>query len=171
MTLKLPPALILFAILPPSLMGQGFGSTFHGVKTVSLRRMLPAAVNLNQKRIKVEATMAMRSGDPDVIVVLKTKLVTAIQRDPRFIIDETNPETILHFVVTNFYVESSHYTIGTGASTTQCTAFTGKMEVSYQALEAGTGAPLDSENLVHAIVNEESNHNSGGGFRDMLKLH
>ena len=169
MTIKLGTALIFFT-LPTFVMGQGFGSMVHAAKTVSLRRLLPATVNLNQKRIRVEATMAMHSNDQDVIVVLKTKLVTAIQRDPRFIIDETKPETLLHFVVTNFYVEQSHYTIGTGASATNCTAFTGKMEVSYQALEATTGAPLDSENLVYAIVNEDPKHSSGG-MRDMLKLH
>jgi hypothetical protein len=159
---RIPAFLVLLVFLPTSSPGQGFGTMVKSAKTVTLQRLLPAVVNLNQKRIRVEATVAIHSIDADIPVVLKTKLVTAIQRDPRFIIDETRPETILHFTVTNYYVESRQTTTGTGAGQVHCTAFTGKLEASYQALEASTGAPLDSENLVYAITTAEPKKATGG---------
>ena len=162
MTRNAVTSLIVFAFLPISLSGQGFGNALTGTKpkTVSVRRLLPATVNLNGKRIRVEATMAVHSANEDVLVVLKTKLVTAIQRDPRFIIDEDKPETLLHFSVTNYYIEPNRYIVGTGPTQNHCTKYSGKMEVSYQALEAVTGAPLDSENLVYTIAPGEAPKNS-----------
>jgi hypothetical protein len=143
-----------FALAAP-VFCQGFGNGLSAPKTVTVQRLLPATVNLNGKRIRIEATAAVHTINQDVPLILKTKLVTAIQKDPRFIVDESRPETILKFTITNFYVEERHYTIGTGTNQTQCTAFTGKMEASYQALEAGTNAPLDSENLVHSMNNDD----------------
>jgi hypothetical protein len=100
-------------------------------------------------------------------LILKTKLVTMIQRDPRFIVDEKNPETILKFVITNVYIDQRNFVVGTGNSTQNCTAYTGKLEVSYQALESGTNAPLDSENLSHAIT-LDNKPETAGGIRGLL---
>jgi hypothetical protein len=152
-----------FALAAP-VFCQGFGSGFSGPKTVTVQRLLPATVNLNGKRIRVEATAAMHAINQDVPLILKTKLVTAIQKDPRFIVDESRPETILRFTITNFYVEERNYTIGSGANQTRCTAFTGKMEASYQALEAGTNAPLDSENLVHSMNNDDQKQDTSSSL-------
>jgi hypothetical protein len=148
--------------------GQGFGNTFSAAKSVTVQRLLPATVNLNGKRIRVEATAAMHTINQDVELVLKTKLVTAIQKDPRFIIDEARPETLLKFTITNYYVEERHYTVGTGQGQTQCTAFTGKLEASYQALEASSGAPLDSENLVYSLNNDDQKQQETLGLGSIL---
>src|SRR5271165_4673064 len=158
MSEKAASILLLFTVFPSSLIGQGFGSLVPGSKpkTVSLPRLLPATVNLNGKHIRVEAVMAIQKNDQNVLVVLKPKLVTAIQKDPRFIIDENKPETVLRFTVTNYYIEPNRYIVGTGATQNHCTKYSGKMEVSYQALEAATGAPLDSENLVYTIAAGEA---------------
>ncbi|MBZ5668009.1 MAG: hypothetical protein LAO30_25920 [Acidobacteriia bacterium] len=121
--------------------------------------MLPAAVNLNQKRIKVAALGAASGIPQDLVLILRTKWVTAIQKDPRFILDERNPETELRFTITNYYVEPR--TIAASGQTPACTFYTGKIEASYQAVEVGTDAPLDSENLSYAI-NEEGTRKSGG---------
>jgi hypothetical protein len=120
-------------------------------KTVAIKRLLPATVNLNEKRIKIEATSATRGASEELVPILKTKLVTMIQRDPRFIVDDQKPETVLSFVVTNSYVEKKAVQCGSGNNVQRVDAFTGKLEVSYQAKEASTKAPLDSENLVYAI--------------------
>ncbi len=121
-------------------------------KEAALKRLLPASVNLNQKRIKVLAIGVSTKIPKDLLDILITKLVTAIQKDPRFILDDRNPETLLKFTVTNYYVERND------VPATQYVAsysyWTGKIEASYQAEEVGTDAPLDSENLVHAITPE-----------------
>jgi hypothetical protein len=145
---------------------QDFGSLVRGPKVVSVKRLLPATVNLNQKRILIVATSAMTGTEADLPNILKTKLVTMIQRDPRFIVDEKKPETILKFVITNSYIEERHMTVGAGSSAQNCTGFTGKLEVSYQALEVGTNAPLDSENLSHAITMDNRTE-SGGGLKSL----
>lgn len=145
-----------------SLQAQDFGGLMRTPKIVVIKRLLPATVNLNRKRIRIEATMAMTGGPQDLPLILKTKLVTMIQRDPRFIVDEKTPETLLKFVITNVYIEQRNFTIGTGNSTENCTAYTGKLEVSYQALEVGTNAPLDSENLSHAITLDNKTDTTGG---------
>jgi tetratricopeptide (TPR) repeat protein len=140
---------------------QGFGGMagLRRAKEASLKRMLPASVNLNQKRIKVSAVGASSSIPQDLLTILRTKLVTSIQKDNRFIIDDRNPETLLNFSVTNFYVEPRTY--AATSSTLACSFYTGKIEASYQAVEVGTEAPLDSENLQYAITEEGPKKNTG----------
>jgi hypothetical protein len=152
---------VLFLFLAEA---QDFGSVFGGPKSVSVKQLLPATVNLNQKRIKIEATAAMAGTAADLPPILKTKLVTMIQRDPRFIVDDKNPETILRFIITNDYIDERRVTTGAGAATQNCQVFTGKLEVSYQAIEASTNAPLDSENLSYAITIEPKKDSGGGAL-------
>jgi hypothetical protein len=161
--------LLLAASVPPTLPGQGFGGTMGmgSPKTVGIKRRLPAAVNLNQKRITVEAASALPA-QSDLVLVLKTKLTTMIQGDSRFIVDNRNPETILRLTVTNSYIDEKKYAVGTGTSAQNCVAFVGKVEVSYQAIDASNQAPLDSENL-KASVSADSGA-STPGLKGMLHL-
>ena len=142
-------------LLPALLHAQGFGGMagLKKTKEVSLKRMLPAAVNLNQKRIKVTAIAASGKTNDDLLTILRTKLVTLIQKDSRFIVDDKNPETLLKFTVTNSYVESR--TMAAAGNVPACTFFTGKIETSYQAIDVSTNAPLDSQNLEFAITQQD----------------
>ena len=148
------PYCVIALGLHPAAGAQGFDT--HIVKKpkeTSLKRLLPAAVNLNQKRIRVEATMAgSTKKDPELLAILKTKLTTTIQKDGRFLIDEKNAETLLKFTITNYYLESRQLAGSKGGP--PCVVWTGKIEASYQAIEVRTGAPLDSENLKHAITSD-----------------
>jgi tetratricopeptide (TPR) repeat protein len=122
---------------------QGFG--LLSKKVVSINRLLPPTVNLKGKKIRVEATAdATQKGSDILLALLKTKLVTLIQKDPRFILNDTSPETILKFSITNFYTEK--YVSGTG--TNQSVTNRGKIEVAYQAIDVATNVALDSENLI-----------------------
>jgi hypothetical protein len=133
---------LLVILGPVALHAQGFG-TFQK-KVVTINRLLPPTVNLKGKRIRVEATADSVQKDGDQLrALLKTKLVTLIQKDPRFILNETSPETILKFTITNYYVEK--WTQGTGANKTVSNR--GKIEVAYQAIDVATNTALDSENL------------------------
>jgi hypothetical protein len=136
--------MFLFLIASPVVLhAQGFG-TFQK-KVVTINRLLPPTVNLKGKRIRVEATADSVQKDGEQLrSLLKTKLVTLIQKDPRFILNETSPETILKFSITNFYTEQ--VTSGTGANRT--VANRGKIEVAYQAIDVATGSALDSEILM-----------------------
>jgi hypothetical protein len=148
---------------------QGFGG-LAGVrkpKEATLKRMLPASVNLNQKRIKVLALGVSAKIPKDLLEILQTKLVTSIQKDPRFILDDRNPETLLRFTVTNYYVEAR--TIPASGNIPACTFYTGRIESSYQAVEVSTDAPLDSENLSHAITEEGTQKNTGGVLGHVLR--
>jgi hypothetical protein len=134
--------LLLPILFPIGLYAQGFG-TFQK-KVVTINRLLPPTVNLNGKRIRVEATADSLQRDGEQLrSLLKTKLVTLIQKDPRFILSETSPETILKFSITNYYQEKR--TAGSGANTS--VANRGKIEVAYQAIDVATNTALDSENL------------------------
>ena len=138
--------------------------------TVALKRILPATVNLNGKRIKVEAinlTSGVRTtyvppgrggGVTGDLAILQTKLITAIQKDNRFIVSEDRPETILRFQVTEYYTDQKQKQVGNQ----MCQEWVGKMEVSYQALEPGSQAPLDSENLTASLT--ERNQKGPGTF-------
>jgi hypothetical protein len=138
---KIP--LLLLILVPVDLHAQGFG-TFQK-KVVTVNRLLPPTVNLKGKRIRVEATADSLQKDGDQLrALLKTKLVTLIQKDPRFILNETSPETILKFTITNYYVEK--WTQGTGTNKTVSNR--GKIEVAYQAIDVATNTALDSENLI-----------------------
>jgi hypothetical protein len=133
---------MLVILGPVALHGQGFGIIQK--KVVTINRLLPPTVNLKGKRIRVEATADSVQKDGDQLrALLKTKLVTLIQKDPRFILNETSPETILKFTITNYYVEK--WTQGTGANKTVSNR--GKIEVAYQAIDVATNTALDSENL------------------------
>jgi hypothetical protein len=165
-------------IVPAVLGAQGFGGLvgMKKPKEAPLKRILPASVNLNQKRIKVHAIGASQTIPQDLLTVLRTKLVTSIQKDNRFVVDERNPETLLNFTVTNYYVEKR--TTAATQNTPACTFYTGKIEASYQAVEVGTDAPLDSENLVYAVTEEGPKkssmlagvlHRSGGGCGTQAK--
>jgi hypothetical protein len=134
--------MLLWLVSPIALHAQGFGLIQK--KVVTVNRLLPPTVNLNGKRIRVEATAESVQKDGDQLrSLLKTKLVTLIQKDPRFILNETSPQTILKFTITNFYTEK--WTSGTGAS--QTVSNRGKIEVAYQAIDVATDTALDSENL------------------------
>jgi hypothetical protein len=127
---------------PVAAHAQGFGLLQK--KVVTINRLLPPTVNLKGKRIRVEATADSLQKDGEQLrALLKTKLVTLIQKDPRFILNETSPETILKFSITNYYIEKVAQ--GTGANRTESNR--GKIEVAYQAIDVATGAALDSENL------------------------
>jgi hypothetical protein len=163
--------LMLMTGIPETLRGQGFGGTLGmgSAKTVGIKRRLPAAVNLNQKRITVEALSAIQT-QPELVPVLRTKLTTMIQGDSRFIVDNKNPQTILRLTVTNAYIDQKNYSVGTGSSAQNCVAFVGKVEVSYQAIDASNQAPLDSENLV-SVVSAEPNAETSWkdtGWKDIL---
>jgi hypothetical protein len=135
--------LLLFVILGPiAARAQGWGMLQK--KVVTINRLLPPTVNLKGKRIRVEATAdSLQKGGDELRALLKTKLVTLIQKDPRFILNETSPETILKFTITNYYIEK--VTQGTGTNVTVSNR--GKIEVAYQAMDVATGSALDSENL------------------------
>jgi hypothetical protein len=117
-----------------------------GKKDVTINRLLPPTVNLTGKRIRVEASTSpnIKNGD-ELRSQLKTKLVTSIQKDPRYILNDASPQTILKFTVTNYYTEKWTDSIPGKASRD---AYRGKIEVAYQAMDAATGKALDSENLV-----------------------
>src|SRR5579871_2942542 len=135
--------LLALTSTPQASEAQGFGLLSH--KNVTINRLLPPTVNLNRKRIRVEARLEGKiQNAAELPGLLKIKLVTMIQKDPRFILDETKPETVLKFEITNYYVEEWTVNAGTNQASK---AFRGKIEVSYQAVEAGTGKALDSENL------------------------
>lgn len=122
---------------------QGFGK--FSSKTVTINRLLPPTVNLKGKAVRIDASVASQFPLGDRLdSLLKTKLVTLVQKDPRFIMSEVNPQTILKFTITNFYLEQ--FTTGSGSSERH--PYRGKMEVSYQALDAASNIALDSENLV-----------------------
>jgi hypothetical protein len=134
--------MLLWLVSPVALHAQGFGLIQK--KVVTINRLLPPTVNLNGKRIRVEATADNVQKDGDQLrSLLKTKLVTLIQKDPRFILNETSPQTILKFTITNFYTEK--WTSGAGAN--QTVSNRGKIEVAYQAIDVATDTALDSENL------------------------
>ena len=131
--------------------------------TVALKRILPATVNLNEKTISILAHnmtgtqvgrqgyvmptggRGIMQGDLDV---LRTKLITAIQKDNRFMINDANPETTIQFDVTEYYIEQHNKQFGNQT----CMEWTGKMEVSYQAKERRSGVVLDSENLTASLA-------------------
>lgn len=159
-------ALAVSASVPVVMQGQGFGGTLGmgSAKTVGIKRRLPAAVNLNQKRITVDALSAVPN-QTELVMVLRTKLTTMIQGDSRFIVDDKNPQTILRLTITNSYVDEKSYVIGSGNTAQNCRSYVGKVEVSYQALDASNQAPLDSENLSSSTSPDTS---SSGGWKDIL---
>jgi hypothetical protein len=156
-------------LIPALVQAQGFGGLvgLKKAKEVTLKRMLPATVNLNQKRIKIVAVAISKETPQELLTVLKTKLATSIQRDGRFIVDERNPETVLNFSVTNYYVEKRSY--APQGTIPGCTFYTGKIEASYQAVEVGTEAPVDSENLAFSITEEGARKSTGLGVGSLLK--
>jgi hypothetical protein len=135
-------------VLGPISHAQGFA--LLGKKVVTVNRLLPPTVNLQGKRIKVEATataLQLQNNGGQVSALLRTKLVTLIQKDPRFILSDTNPQTALKFTVTNVYVDAKP----TGIGNSQSHSYHGKIEVAYQALDVQTNQALDSENLVQEV--------------------
>ena len=133
-------------LVAAGLHAQGFGLIGMGKKSVTINRLLPPTVNLNGKKIKIDATADSVQKNGDALRdLLKTKLVTLIQKDPRFVLNEISPETILKFSVTNYYVEQ--WTINAKTNSAR-QAYRGKIEVAYQALDVATNTALDSENLV-----------------------
>jgi hypothetical protein len=146
---------LLLIVIPHGLYAQGFGLLQK--KVVTVQRLLPPTVNLNGKRIRVEATAAgAQKANEQLEALLKTKLVTLVQKDPRFILDETSPQTVLKFTITNFYTEK--WNSGTGAN--QTTSYRGKIEVAYQAMDVATDTALDSENLVKTAGYDPSGSNN-----------
>jgi len=134
------------ALVAPVLHAQGFGLMGMGKKSVTINRLLPPTVNLNGKKIKIDATAdSLGKGGDTLRDLLKTKLVTLVQKDPRFVLNEINPQTVLKFSVTNYYVEQ--WTINAKTNNAR-QAYRGKIEVAYQAIDVATNTALDSENLV-----------------------
>jgi len=136
-------------------LAQGFSSMLGGKKEATLKRKLAPYVNIKNKRIKIIAE-AQGNTPKDIAEVLKTKFVTDVQKDLGYIVDEANPETILKFTVTTFDAEVRQGTRQSGSNTLPFTMVNGNVEVSYQALEAQSNAPLDSENLVESFKKEYS---------------
>jgi len=135
---------ILGPIAAPRTHAQGFGML--GKKAVTINRLLPPTVNLQGKRIRIEAAAdAVKNSGDELQALLKTKLTVMIQKDPRFILNDSNPQTILKFSVTNYYTEKwTEKALGKASRD----AFRGKIEVAYQAIDVATHTALDSENLV-----------------------
>lgn len=130
--------------------GQGWGMV--SPKTTMITRLLPPTVNLRGKAVRVEASIAGNFPEGQALDAgLKARLVAQIQTDPRIIISETNPQTILRFTITNFYLETYNVQTATGpfgtGTKTSTPKYRGKMEVAYQAVAADSGRPLDSANL------------------------
>jgi hypothetical protein len=136
-------------------LAQGFSGMMGGKKEATLKRKLAPYVNIKNKRIKIIAE-AQGNTPKDIAEVLKTKFVTDVQKDLGYIVDEANPETILKFTVTTFDAEIKQGTRQSGSSAVPFTLVNGNVEVSYQALEAQSNAPLDSENLVESFKKEYS---------------
>jgi hypothetical protein len=138
---------VVLLILAPALVSaEGFSTL--SPKKMTIQRMMPPTVNLSKKRIKIDARVeASVHGADTWPALLKTKLVTMIQNDPRFIVDEASPETILKFTITNYYTEK--WAVGTGQQ--KADEYRGKVEVAYQAVSAKSRATLDSQNLVKSI--------------------
>jgi len=136
-------------------LAQGFSGMLGGKKEATLKRKLAPYVNIKNKRIKIIAE-ALGNTPKDIADVLKTKFVTDVQKDLGYIVDESNPETILKFTVTTFDAEIRQGTRQSGSSSLPFTTVNGNVEVSYQALEAQSNAPLDSENLVETFKKEYS---------------
>jgi hypothetical protein len=139
----------------PEALAQGFSNMLGGKKEATLKRKLAPYVNIKNKRIKIIAE-AQGNTPKDIADVLKTKFVTDVQKDLGYIVDEANPETILKFTVTTFDAEVKQGTRQSGSNTLPFTMVNGNVEVSYQALEAQSNAPLDSENLVETFKKEYS---------------
>ncbi len=133
---------------------QGFGGLvgIKSVKYAAIKRLLPATVNLNQKRINIQAINGSTKFDAEMPKILETKLITLVQKDKRFVYDQRNPETLLKFTITNYYTEQRTLQVPGSNPPQSCVVWTGKIEASYQAIEAGTGIVMDSENLVHAVT-------------------
>lgn len=112
-----------------------------------LKRKLAPYVTIKDKRIKIIAE-SQGNAPKEIAEILKTKFRVDVQKDLGYIVDDENPETILVFTVTAFDVEFRPGTRQSGNSVVNYTLVNGNVEVSYQALEAKTNAPLDSENLV-----------------------
>jgi hypothetical protein len=136
-------------------LAQGFSNMLGGKKEATLKRKLAPYVVIKNKRIKIIAE-AQGNTPKDIAEVLKTKFVTDVQKDLGYIVDEANPETILKFTVTTFDTEIRQGTRQSGSNSLPFTLVNGNVEVSYQALEAQSNAPLDSENLVESFKKEYS---------------
>jgi hypothetical protein len=136
-------------------LAQGFSNMLGGKKEATLKRKLAPYVVIKNKRIKIIAE-AQGNTSKDIAEVLKTKFITDVQKDLGYIVDEANPETILKFTVTTFDTEIRQGTRQSGSNSLPFTMVNGNVEVSYQALEAQSNAPLDSENLVESFKKEYS---------------
>ena len=147
--IKVSVSAALFVLLAPHAHAQKFLG-LKGNKKMVVKRLLPPAVNLTKKRIGVSSE-GQGGVSPEIAAVLKTRVVTAIQRDPNFIVDEANPETRLSFKITTFRVESATVQEAGANPPRQCTVYIGRADVSYQAIEVKTGIPQDSENLSWSI--------------------
>ncbi|HLJ51199.1 MAG TPA: hypothetical protein VKU01_34560 [Bryobacteraceae bacterium] len=133
-----------------------------GPRMAKVTRLVPPTINLAHRRIRIESKVVGRIADGDSLPnLLTTKLVAQIQHDPRITIDEVKPQTILSFAITNGYIETFQGT----ANGQSYTSYRGKIDVSYQALDAATKRALDSENLSETIGYDERTSNS---WRDMF---
>lgn len=139
--------LLALCVLPVNLQAQGFKSTFGSEIKTSLKRKLAAYVNINKKRIRIDAK-TQGSVPTEVAEILKTKFTTEIQKDTNFVVDQNSPETVLTFAVNSFYGDFVQGADSDGAGGyVRYTRVSGNVQVSYTATEARTNAPVDSENV------------------------
>lgn len=164
--------IVLSSGLASEAFAQGFGS--FGKKSIILQRTMPAFVNLNAKRIRIDAETSP-GVPPQLAEILKTKFVTEIQSDTSFIVEPVNPETILRFTITNFSVTRANGYRQMGNQNQPYTTLRGDLQISYQALDAKGRAPIDSENLVAGYNREfgpgaiaTADKKSGGGVKGAL---
>lgn len=138
--------LLALLLAAPSAWAQGFRSIMGKGPETLLKRKLAAYVVIKNKRIKLVAN-AQGNVPPEIAQILMTKLRTDVQKDTGFIEDEKNPETILRFTVTAFDNEHRNGVRQSGNDSVPFTLVTANVEVSYQAIETKSNAPVDSENL------------------------
>jgi hypothetical protein len=147
-------AALSVTFVPTNVLAEGW--PFFIPKTATIRRLLPASEDLKHKRINVEATIepsVTEKGAQTAPGLLRTKLITMVQQDPRLIVDEVHPETLLKLRLTNFFTEMWTGTNDKGAPTKE---WRGKMEVSYQAVDLGTNIVVDSDNIAVQVGYPES---------------
>jgi hypothetical protein len=139
-------AALMLLLCTMGLYAQGFKTTFGPEITMTLKRKLAAYVNINKKRIRIDAT-TQGNVPSELAEILKTKFQTEIQKDTNFVIDQNNPETILTFAVNGYYADYVQGSRQEGQAYVSYTKVSGNLQVSYTATEFRTNAPIDSENL------------------------
>lgn len=128
--------------------------------------IIPPTVILQKKTIRIESKIVTRVAEADTLPeLLKTKLVTMIQQDNRYIVDDANPGTILSFSITNAYTETFE---GHDERGNLYRSYRGKMEVAYQAIDVASKRALDSLNLRADIGYGQQDTTASTSWRDVF---